>query len=509
MNSSKEVTRYNQDLTPAQVVYEMPAARPMIRSGVDTLFRNWRPIAILWSLFTLVFLTYLLLAPRQFVADTTLLVKNNRADVIVTADGSSGGLRTTDVSDAQISTEVQMLSSRELAAKVVDQMGMGNSDAAARSRAITKLQKDLRVAPLLKSNMIQVRYSNKDATTSTRVLDLLTKAYLDRHLELHSNSGSLDFFAGQSSQAEQAWKEAQAKLLAFQQRSGAVSAAAQKDLYLQKMIELEVALHQTEAEYRDTLQRVTTLEPRVAAMPERIATQSRQVPNQYSVERLNTLMTELRNRRTELLTKFPATDRMVTQIDQQMADTDSALQRAERRISTEEASDVNLLRQGLEGDVTRAQSTAAGLGARLEAMRKQRAQYHADLSRMESLIPAEQELTRAAKIAEDNYLLYSKKSEESRIGEQMDTQKMANVIVAEQPRTPVLAEPKASAASLAAYMIGSIFCFVLALGFKKMRRIVNTPWEVEGSLALPVLGTVPDGPTLSMGKVSGFGKASR
>ena len=288
-----------------------------------------------------------------------------------------------------------------------------------------------------------------------------------------------------------------------------MSAVAQKDLYLQKMIELEVALHQTEADYRDTLQRVTALEPRVAAMPERIATQNRQVPNQYSVERLNTLMTELRNRRTELLTKFPATDRMVTQIDQQIADTDAALQRAERSISTEEASDVNLLRQGLEGDVTRAQSIAAGLGARLEAMSKQRAQYRADLSRMESLIPVEQELTRDAKIAEDNYLLYSKKSEESRIGAQMDTQKMANVIVAEQPHTPVLAEPRASAASLAAYVIGSIFCFALALGFKRMRRIVNTPWEVEGSVALPVLGTVPFVPTLSMRRVSGLGKASR
>ena len=198
MNSSKEVTRNNQDLTPAQVVYEMPAARPMIRSAVDTLFRNLRPIAILWGLFTLAFLTYLLLAPRQFVADTTLLVKNNRADMIVTADGSSGGLRTTDVSDAQISTEMQMLSSRELAAKVVDQMGIGGDDEASRSRAITKLQKDLRVAPLLKSNMIQVRYSNKDAAASTRVLNLLTKAYLDRHLELHSNSGSLDFFPGRA-----------------------------------------------------------------------------------------------------------------------------------------------------------------------------------------------------------------------------------------------------------------------------------------------------------------------
>jgi len=461
----------------------------MARGWVDTLFRCWRGIAVATSLFTLAFGLAVYLWPAKYQSEMTFLVKNNRLDLIAAPDGS--GTRTLEVSDAEIATEMQLLASRDIAAQVVDGSGLAGETPLTREKAILKLQKDLRIAPLLKSDMIQVRYASRDAAQSAKVLELLAATYLDRHVVLHGNTNSLEFFDKQTGETDGELKQAQEKMLEFRKRSGVSSAESEKNLYLQKLVELEVALRQAEAEAQDTAQRVAQLEPRVAAIPARIATQNRQVPNQYSVERMNTMLTELRNRKTELLTKFPPTDRMIVQIDQQIADTTKALAEADKRISTEQASDVNPLHQTLAGELERANTALAGLRARVETMRAQRQQYRAQLARMESLIPSEQNLSRDLKVAEDKYLLYTKKLEESRIGRQMDQQKIANVVLAEAPQTPILAESRLNGATIAGYIAGLFGSLFFAVFFSRSRHTVQTPWDLEGAVALPVLGTVP------------------
>ena len=60
---------------------------------------------------------------------------------------------------------------------------------------------------------------------------------------------------------------------------------------------------------KDITERITKLEQQLGALPARIATQSRALPNQYSIERLSTMLVELRNKRTQLLTKLRPDDR--------------------------------------------------------------------------------------------------------------------------------------------------------------------------------------------------------
>ena len=138
-----------------------------------------------------------------------------------------------DVTDAQISTEVQLLSSRELASEVLDEAGLGGDPGVAREKTLAKFRKKLQVTPVNKSNMIRVRYSAPSAGQAARVLDLLSKRYLDRHLRLHSNSGSFVFFEQQTTDAERQLREAQQRLADFQQQTGLASAAEQKTLLLQ------------------------------------------------------------------------------------------------------------------------------------------------------------------------------------------------------------------------------------------------------------------------------------
>ena len=457
----------------------------------DSLFRNWLWILALWTIASLAAAAYAYRAPRYYESEMTFLVRNNRAEVVVNPDGSSFmQQRQADVTDAQVSTEIQLLSSRALAAKLLPLNSSSALSEIDREAAISQILKDLAISPVVKSNMIRVRYTNRDPKRVTEVLDRLAAAYLDEHLQLHGNSGSFEFFESQTKEAQKRWKDAQQKVLEFQQTTGVVSAFEQKDLLLRRQIELQTALHQAEADLKETSRRMDSIRPRLIALAPRVNTVARHIPNQYTAERLTTMLTELQNRRTELLSKYRPTERVVIQLDQQIADTTKAIQDATSRVSTEEASDLNPLRQTLENEFIRAEGTEAGLLGRIQSMTTQDQAYHAQLARYDQLQPREQQLQREMKVAEDNYLLYAKRREEARIGQRMDEQKIANVVLSEKARNPVAPKSRLNVV-LPLYLMALIVSILLVGLLARLRKTVQTPWDLEAVADAPVLGTVP------------------
>jgi uncharacterized protein involved in exopolysaccharide biosynthesis len=465
--------------------------RSLLRGVADSFFRNWGWLAALLVVATTGVAAYYFLAPHEYESEMTFLVRNTRADVVVNPDGSSSmQQRLADVSDAQLATEVQMLSSRDIALKLLPLTGFEGGTEVDRERELAKLRKALVIAPLAKSNMVRVLYTSRDPKGGATLLNAMASNYLEQHLQLHANTGSFEFFDQQAKEAENRWKDEQKKLVEFERTSGVVSAADEKDLLLRRQIDLEVALHQSEAELKDTGHRIDSIRPRLEALAPRIATQSRQVSNQYSVERLNTMLAELQNRRTEMLSKYRASDRNVTQLEQQIADTTRALKEAQGRVSTEEQTDVNPLRQSLEGELARAEGTDAGLRGRIQTMLAQDQAYRMQLARVEQVLPLEQQLQSDAKVAEDNYLLYAKRREEARIGHRMDQDKISNVVLAERPRAAVLPKGR-SGPMMGAYLVALVLSLIVVALASQMRRTVETPWDLEAITDAPVLGTVP------------------
>jgi hypothetical protein len=80
---------------------------------------------------------------------------------------------------------------------------------------------------------------------------------------------------------------------------------------------------------------------------------------------MRTLLVQLQNRRTELLTRYTPTDRLVGEVDQEIADTSNSLKAALAQKGQEDTTDVNPAWQGVksslvEGSIDR----EALLGAR-------------------------------------------------------------------------------------------------------------------------------------------------
>jgi uncharacterized protein involved in exopolysaccharide biosynthesis len=485
MRSNTEVIRKKQETICVPPQAELPG----LRDNADILFRSRHTVIASCAVFTLLVAAWIWLRPASYESQMTILVKNSRADLIVTPDGTAMPIMNGEINDGQIGTEIQLLSSAELFGKVVDQCGLGGNTPASREKAVETLLKKVKIAPLLKSSMIRVRYASSDPKMSAQVLQSLADAYLEKHLQLHSSTGSLAMFQQQAEEYETKLREAEGRLIAFQKASGFVGAPEQKELLIRKVVEQQSALREAQANSIDTQKRIQALREQLTDQSPRITTQTRKIPNQYSVERLNTLIAELQNKRTDLLTKFKPNDRTIKEVDQQIADTRAALDNAQKLNSYEVATDVNPLRQSIQLELSHAEAAGDGLRGRVSELHSQTQQYRAELEKLEDIRPGEQELLREIKVAEDNFMLYSRKREEARIGEVMDKQKLSNVTISEAPRVASLAETRLTAGSLAALLLGNLLIVLGSLILGYARRTVYTPRELESFTGLPVLAT--------------------
>ncbi len=287
-------------------------------------------------------------------------------------------------------------------------------------------------------------------------------------------------------------RDAEKSLSTFQQSMNVVSLTQQKDITVQKMTEGKSKLLETDAFLQEVNQRIDKLQQQMRTVQPRIVTQSKALPNQYSAERLNTMLVELQNRRTQLLTKFRSDDRLVQEIDKQMETTRAALEKASGQTATEQATDLNPLRQTLETELARAKVDQAGAQARHASLAGQMRDYETQLSRLEGSTAEYQDLARRVKEAEDNYQLYSKKQEESRIADELDQNKITNVSLAEIPVQPQLpSRPNRPLNLLLGVFLGALVSVGSVITAEFFRENVETPRELELLSGSQVLATIP------------------
>ena len=476
-----------------------------LRDGASALFR--RKTLVLITFLTVMGGTALVtfLLPDKYESRMKILVKNQRVDVAITPEATvSAPAADNEVSENQINSEIELLTSKDLLTQVVNECGLANaerswlsktppSEAVRVEQAVNRLTKDLAISPVRKANIISISYSSNSAELSASVLKKLGELYFEKHLKLHHPAGASDFFKEKADEYESQLKAAEQWLADFEQKNNLVVLSQQKDLTLQKTAEAKAKLLESEAAVHETTDRIKRTEQQLAAIPTRVVTQSRQLPNQYSAERLNTMMVELQNRRTQLLTKFRPDDRLVREVDEQIHTTRDALARAEQKTAVEQATDINPLRQTLETELSRAKLDQTGAQARRDVLSGQLQQYQDSLKKLESDTTKHNDLQREVKEAEDNYQLYAKKREEARIADELDRQKITNVSIAE---APAVAQIPASPNRALNLVLGVVLATFLTVGSAFSAELLNdtvhTARQLEALTGATVLATVPE-----------------
>ena len=472
------------------------------RETATTLFRRKRLlIGVFLSIAAITVLAALFL-PNQYQSRMKILVKNARADVVITPGQTNPTEVKSDVSETQINSEIALLTSKDLLQEVVKQNGLELPPSSGVSsfwsdaippveKAVHQLEENLDIVAVKKADIIEVRYTARSPETAAAVLQGLANLYLDKHLKLHRPPGTQEFFQNQSSRYGEQLQDAETSLSSFQEQNHFISLEQEKQLNLQKMADVRSRYLESVGAVKDTRERIDKLQRQLGTVPTRVPTQSRSLPNQYALERLSTMLVELRNRRTQLLTKFRADDRLVREVDQQLRDTTAALKEAKTVTSVEQSSDINPLRQMLETEMAKARLDLAGQEARRDDLAQQITQYQTVLSRLEQATNKHGDLERRVKEAENNYQLYARKQEEARITDEMDQKKITNVALAE---TPIVQRAPVKPNRLLTLALGIFLAFFVSLSAvfvaELLRDTVHTPRELELLAGIPVIATL-------------------
>jgi uncharacterized protein involved in exopolysaccharide biosynthesis len=478
-----------------------------LRDGASALFR--RRALVVFTFLAVVVGTALITwwLPNKYESRMKILVKNQRVDVAITPEATGGapvGVES-EVSENQINSEIELLTSRDLLSQVAKEVGLGGQaarpsfwkkavpEAERIEKAAVELSKDLVITPVKKANVISISYSANSPEVAAAVLKKLGELYLEKHLKLHHPTGASDFFKDKANQYEGTLHDSEKQLTDFQQANNLVVLSQQKDLTLQKTAEAKSKLLDSEAAVNEATNRIKRIEQQLAVTPARIITQSKSIPAQYSAERLNTMLVELQNKRTQLLTKFRPEDRLVREVDDQIRTTRAALAKAEGQTSVEQATDLNPLRQNLETEFSRARLEQTGAQARRDTLSAQLRDYENSLKKLEGDTAKHNDLQRQVKEAEENYSLYAKKREEARIADELDRQKITNVSIAEAPAVPRIPSSPNRPLNL---VLGIFVAGVLSVGAvfsaEMLGDTVHTPRQLEALTGSTVLATVPE-----------------
>ena len=485
-----------------------------LRDWVAPCFRHGRlmMVSFLTMLAIVVVVTWMI--PARYQAQVKILVKRERADPVVNPDPNTQ-LAVASLTEEDLNSEVELLRSRDLLEKVVVASGLDkratssflgsilaaveggppkqvSADRVRILRAVRSLEKSLYVEPRKKSKLIVLIYESPDPQLSAKVLQTLVRLYLEKHVAVHRVPGALDFFENQTDQYRQRLLETQQKMAGFGRENGVVAASMEKEMTIRKLGDFEGDLQKTRATIAETEQRIRALEELASSTPERLTSQVRTLDNPVLLQQLKSTLLDLEMKRSQLLSKFDPDYRPVKDIEVQIAQARDTLIKEQNNPLHEETTDRNATHEWVKGELARARAELIGLRAQAAAASQIVDAYRVRARELNQAEIIQQDLVRSAKLAEDNFLLYSRKQEEARIEDTLDQRRIINLSVAEDATAPGLPAGPQRALSIA--LGGLLACFVsIGLGYTAdyLDSTFRTPKEVEVFLNTQVLASLP------------------
>jgi len=441
--------------------------------------------------------------PTSYQAHTKILVKRERVDPVVSPGESAPVMVKDEVTEDELNSEVELLESDDVMRQVAVASGLnkrsslmgkilGREDEAGKTaKAAQRLRGSLIVEPIKKTNLIQVTYSSGDPQLAAAVLRNLNDAYIRKHAEVNRPAGQFKFFDQEAERYKKELSDAENQLSQFAGENGGVAPLLARDQTLTRLTEFTATLSTTRAEMAATEQKIRTLENQSGAMPSNITTSSRKTDDAQVLQQMKSMLMTLELKRTELLTKYQPTYPLVTEVDKQIADTRTSIEKEEAKPLLEETTGQNPTYQYVSTELAKAKADYSALQARAAAMESIITMYKQKATELEQKGIQEQDLQRVIKTDEENYLLYQHKREEARMSDMLDQTHILNVAIAEAPAVPVLPTGSRMIFVVLGLVLGAVMSVGLALALDYFDPSFRTPSEVLSELNIPVLAAVP------------------
>src|SRR5579862_3046313 len=489
--------------TIASRIGKAPPPFPTARDVLTVCFRQRGVLSYTFLSVLILTLAYGLLVP-SYQAHMEVLLRRGRVDPVVTSgQNPPGQISRGEVTEEDLNSEVELLKDDGLLRKVVEANALAVDDRLSWlpfrekghevqvDQATRKLGRRLKIEPVHKTNLIRITFDGSDPTLAERVLESLAAFYVEKHKQVHRSGEEFPFFEQQVSTSQSNLQQAESRLLEFSHKRGVVSAAVERDLVLQRASDLDRQYEQVQIGISEKSRRVEVLRANLALLPPRSTATIRTAENPQLMENLKGRLLSLELQRTELLSKYEPSYRLVQEVENQIAQARAAVLAEQLRPPRDETTEKDPDYAWTKSELEKAEVELSALQASQETV----AAELADTRRLAQQLGADavyqQDLVRSARTAEETYLLYAKKGEEARISDALDDRGIINVAIAEAPVAPVL--PKYSGWTILAVALAAagVSSTGLALTIDYLDPALRTPDEVVMYLNAPVLASLP------------------
>jgi uncharacterized protein involved in exopolysaccharide biosynthesis len=490
-------------IEPNLAVHQTPNT---VREMAAVVFRNQKLIRTTFLSALAGVIVCVLLFGVKYESDTQILIKHRRADEVVSTDSSSRDqTSSTDVpTEREINTEISLLKSGDLMAAVAKDCGLDNREKHfwnilipgrdenwRVAKAARKLADDLKISEIPQSNMIQVAYRSASPQMAERVVSDLDKQYLAKHLAVNRPPGAYNFFHDQVEHYQSELGQAEAQLASYDMSKDASDPDLDKEILIRKAGEFDGSLQETQADISQTSKRLSELRELLNKTPDRLTTQTTSGDNPQLLAFLKSNLADLETKRTDLLTRYQPTYRLVQEVDKQIADLKTAIAAEDQRPVRQESTGENPTYELLKSEMVKANEDLTGYAAKARATAPVVEAYRQQALLVDQKGIQRQDMIRNIKTAEDNYLLYVQKQEQARIADEMDKNDILNVAIAETPSLPAL--PVFS--PLLMLLAGSVLALMVAVAVAFFADYIDpsfrTPDELVQFMDMPLLACFP------------------
>jgi uncharacterized protein involved in exopolysaccharide biosynthesis len=440
-----------------------------------------------------------LMQKSVYEAKSVILVKMLKEDTSRPGMGTdTSNIPLTLSQDELINTEIQTLTGRELAEKVIRTLQIEYiyphlakrtaNKAVVIDQAVQTFGRSLKVVGVRKSNVITVSFQHNNPEIAAKAVNLLVEAFKDKHLALHSDPQS-SFISSQLASFENKLKDSEKSLQEYQQRNKVFSLEEQRTLLLKQRNDFD-------SSYKLAQDNISELSRKIASLKIQMKNIANSNNRYTHTERDNiivgakTKLLELQLKEQELRRKYTDSNRLVVDAKKEVETVNQFLKDQEEGIIGKVKTG-NPVYQNIEIDLFRSEADLQSQAAKAAALKGQLKQLDKEIASLDMSESTVQNLKREVALNEKNYKTYADRHEDARISDAMNRLKLSNISVIQAAVAPINPiKPNKKMNVLLGMILGIASGLVSAYLAENLTQTFSDPESVEKYLELPVLLTV-------------------
>ncbi len=477
-------------------------------------------------------------AANVYQSEAKLMVRIGRESATLDPTAAATGqvINVGQSRESEINSELAILKSRELAQKVVDALGpivflknSSENDQKAsvngplhefkkklrewrvgvsklfggiqlsqpmedREIALIKFTKNLTIEAPKNSSILSITYEDENPKLARTAVAKLIDFYMDKHIMIHRNPGSYEFFEKEASGLRAQLAKVEESLRDLKNKTGVASIEEQRKVILTRLGTQQRDVEETEAALSVSKAKVESLKKDLAGIPATMVTQKTETVGNaiYGGELMKSKLYELRLKEQELLSKYKETSVPVQEIRRQIAEAQTILAKEEPGRSQAVTEGINLNHQQIQLNLLTEVAALSSLQAKANIVKAHIIEAKKDLRHLNDTETRMMNLQRELGLQEAKYRKYHENLDQARIDQALEIQKISNISIV-QPAT-VLMEPVRPRKELN-LILGFILAILGGVGLaffsEYLDHSIRTPQDVEEKLQLPLLASIP------------------